>query len=152
MRNYPTTNHRSRHYTDHCIKICKYLFFCIKLTFTKGRCIHTAMVILRQHSILIMLVATALFFSMSASHCSWTAQILDNPTSSALLLSHNEFGEEDQEDSHASAYSFLPQDILATYATTFHPVLLSIKLTPVDQCLHLPQIYFDIFVPPQKFS
>lgn len=107
------------------------------------------MVILRQHIILIMLVAMVLLFSMSASHCSWIAQAQDNPTSS-LLFSHNEFGEDNQEYSHASTSSFLPPDTLATYATTFHPVLFSTELTPVDHSYHLHQIYFDIFVPPQK--
>lgn len=108
------------------------------------------MVILRQHIILIMLVAMVLLFSISASHCSWITQAQDNPTSSSLLFSHNEFGEDNQEDSHASASSFLPPDALATYATTFHPVLFSTELTPIDQSYLLPQIYFDIFVPPQK--
>lgn len=110
------------------------------------------MIILRQHIILIMLVAIVLLFSMSASHCFWIAQVLDNPTSSSPLFSHNEFGEENHEDSHASASSFLPPDTLAAYATTFHPILFLSELTPVDQSFHLPQIYYDIFVPPQKFG
>lgn len=110
------------------------------------------MVILRQHIILIMFVAIALLFSMSASHYSWIAQVLDTPMSSSLHFSHNEFGEENLEDSHYSTSSFLPPDTLATYATTFHPVLFSTELTPADQSYHLPTIYFDIFVPPQKLG
>ena len=110
------------------------------------------MVILRQHIILIMLVAMVLLFSMSASHCSWIAQVLDNPSSSSLVLDHDELGEDNQEDANASAYSLLPPDILATYVITFHPALFSTERTPVDQSFHLPRVYFDIFIPPQKIS
>ncbi|SKA12098.1 hypothetical protein SAMN02745119_02734 [Trichlorobacter thiogenes] len=110
------------------------------------------MIFLRQHIFLIMLVTVVLLFSMTASHCAWIAQVLDTPSSSSLLFSQNELAEDSQEGTHTSTPSFLPSDALVTNLTASRPVLLSVQRAPDDQAFHLPQIYFDIFVPPQKLS
>lgn len=110
------------------------------------------MVFLRQHIFLTMLVTAVLLFSMSASHCAWIFQIIDGTPSSSLFFSHNELGEDSQEETDSPACLLLPPDVLIPHSVTSHPMLFTTHLTPDDQIFHLPQIYFDIFVPPQNLS
>ena len=107
------------------------------------------MVFLRQHIFLAMLVTAVLLFSMSATHCAWIFQVSDE-VSASLFFSHSELAEDSQEDTHASPHPIIPLDVLITYLSVFQPRLLSKQLTPLDQVFHLPQVYLDIFVPPQK--
>jgi hypothetical protein len=111
-----------------------------------------AMIFLRQHIFLIMLVTFILLFSTTARHCAWIAQVLDTPSSLSLLFSQSELAEDSQDDTHTSTPSFFPPDALITNLTAPCTVLFSAQRAPDDQTFYLPQIYFDIFVPPQKLS
>lgn len=77
---------------------------------------------------------------------------MDNTPSSFMHLSYNDLDEESQEDRYSPACLLLPPDILISHSVASHPRQLSTQLTPDDQSFHLPQIYFDIFVPPQILS
>ena len=134
------------------MKTCKYLLFCIKLTFFIGRCIHAAMAIMRQHIFLIMLVTTALLFSMAASHCALITKVADTTTSSSLFFSHNQLAEDSLEDSHILAASFLLPEALICHSSAPQYRLHSTQLTLHEKTFYLPQIYFDIFVPPQVIN
>lgn len=134
------------------MQLCKYPFSCIKLTFAKGRCIHIPMVFLRQHIFLTMLVTSVLLFSMSVSHCAWIFQVMDDTPSLSLHLSYNERDVDSQEDTSTPISLLFPPDVLTPHSAASHPRLFSTQLAPDNQIFHLPQICFDIFVPPQNLS
>jgi len=77
---------------------------------------------------------------------------MDDTPSSSLHLNYNELGEDIQEDQYSPACLLLHPDVLTPHSVASHPEQLSMQLTPDDQSFHLPQIYFDIFIPPQILS